>query len=225
MPTTVVSVCQVIDTNDTEPTELKAVRLNITVKPETKARLDDDRNKKGIEINVSQVCDAAINSALDRAEKPGLSDLVARLRVESDRRRGIPFRLGHGEGTRWATEVGSWAEICRFAGLEEFDVQLGETKWKVTYDGESGTAAALSFAGKFIAPIEDYRENKPSDWGAPAYRDSDETWIDDANQCDQYWRGWLRGVRDLYATASQELEPIRPPAPAAGDVDPDDIPF
>ena len=89
---------------------------------------------------------------------------------------------------------------------------------------KSRTVAALSFAGKFIAPIEDYRQNQPRVWGAPPTTPRRD-WIDDANPCDQYWRGWLRGVRDLYDTASQELEPIRPPAPAPGDVDPDDIPF
>ena len=76
----------------------RAVRLNISIRPETKARLDDVRAETGSAINVSGVCDAAINSELDRLEKPGLVDVIARLRVENDRRRGAPYRLGHGRG-------------------------------------------------------------------------------------------------------------------------------
>ena len=95
----------------TDPAERQrpAQRLNVTVRPETFDRLQAARNKQGIEINVSQVADAAINAELERREKPGVADLVARLRVESDLRRGRPYSWGHPEGERWAREVASWA--------------------------------------------------------------------------------------------------------------------
>jgi hypothetical protein len=57
--------------------------------------------------------------------------------------------------------------------------------------------------------------------------------VDDPNLCDQYWRGWLAAVMEVFTTVSKELQPIPgvPPAaatvqpPDSGDVDADDIPF
>src|SRR5216683_241563 len=104
-------------------------RLNITVKPETKARLDDARNKRHIEINVSQVCDRALNAELDRVDQGAIADAVSRLRVESDRRRGAPYRRGHLEGQAWARNKGSWAEICFYGSLEESAVMIEKMRW------------------------------------------------------------------------------------------------
>jgi hypothetical protein len=220
----------------TEVPDDRAFRLNVTVKPQTKSRLDEARNRRAVEINVSQVCDRAINAELDRIERPGLADLLTRLSIESDRRRGVPYRLGHLEGTRWAREVGSWAEICGYARLDEGDVVLGDVTWKYRDSGKvSGTA--LGFRGRFVAPREDYRANMPSRWGAPCFVNDDEELEKQPHLCDQYWRGWLAGVREVFAEVSKQLEPVYPPEPQSvapqpfddgvppGDIDPDDIPF
>ena len=44
-----------------------------------------------------------------------MADVVARLRVESDLRRGKPYLWGHQEGGHWARDLATWAEICRYA--------------------------------------------------------------------------------------------------------------
>lgn len=209
-----------------------AVRLNVTVRHETKSRLDEVRNKRRIDVNVSQICDSAINAELDRLDKPGIADVVARLQVESDRRRGAPYREGFLEGQRWAREDGSWAEICWYATADESDVKLGDLEW--IYPGEPGRRDYdLGFTGSFYVPEQDYGVNRPGAWGAPAVRLQGETeWTRDPSICDQYWRGWLAGVIDIFQAVSRDLEPIEPVAPRTArsepgrrDVDPDDIPF
>jgi hypothetical protein len=203
----------------TEPSDSRrAVRLNVTVKPATYARLQEARNKKGIEINVSEVADKAINIELDRREKPGVADLVARLRVESDRRRGQPYRLGYQEGQRWAREAASWAEICHYAGLVESDISI-ESNW------EELEGVQHWFEGRFKAP-DDYN-------GTPSYDDAGGEYVQDVSRCDQYWRGWLAGVLEIFKLVRLELAPLGPPPDeersaeqhAVRDVDPDDIPF
>jgi len=198
-----------------------AQRINVTVRPETFDRLQDARNRRGVEINVSQVADTAINAELDRLDKPGVADLVARLRVESDLRRGRPYTWGYPEGERWAREVASWAEICRFAmTYREMDVKI--EVGDIVTDG--WRSRGPYFAGKFQAP-EDYDDL------APIYRDENGDQVDDPIKGAQYWRGWLAGVKAVFEMVRVELEPIPappepvPPPPAPRDIDPDDIPF
>jgi hypothetical protein len=194
----------------------RAFRLNITVKPETKSRLDEARNKKRIDLNISQICDRAINAELDRADQGEVAEILARLKVESDRRRGRPYRLGHEEGTRWARDVGSWAEICKFAAMVEADVRIGTRKWTWTTDGEERVGEFPAFVGGFVVPHGDYGQMRPGNWGAPAFR-MDDAWVRAELDVDQYWRGWLRGVLDVFDLVGGRLEPIGP--------DPDEIPF
>jgi hypothetical protein len=223
----------------------KAIRLNVTVKPATYARLQEARNKKRVEINVSELTDRAINAELDRLEKPGVSDLVERLRIESDRRRGEPYRRGHQEGAGWAKSKASWAEICYYADLKESDVRIEKRKW-TSHDGETEWWIP-GFTGTFRAPEQDYGLNQPGERGAPAYQSEEQGWIDNFPRCDQYWRGWLAGAHEIFMVVKEDLEPIPgiPPEPAefdrereanpddlppveehgVRDVDPDDIPF
>jgi hypothetical protein len=68
-------------------------RVNITLRTETRRRLNHVRLKGDVHINVSAVCDAAINAALDRLElptrdsrpgqvaNPGVPELAARVRA------------------------------------------------------------------------------------------------------------------------------------------------
>jgi hypothetical protein len=181
-----------------------------------------------MEINVSEVTDKAINAELDRLESQGVSDLLERLRIESDRRRGEPYRLGHREGSAWAKSKASWAEICYYAELNEGDVRIKKRRW-TSKDGEREWWIS-GFTGAFRAPEQDYGKNSPNEGGAPTYSDDKESFIDDF-RCDRYWRGWLAGVHEILSMARQELDPIAgiPPAPAEFereryDVDPDDIP-
>jgi hypothetical protein len=149
--------------------------------------------------------------------------VVARLRVESDLRRGAPYRWGHPEGVHWAREVASWAEICRWAmSYEESDVHVVMAEG--VRDGWSGPY--LDFVGKFRPP-EDYDD-------APSYIDEEGVSVGDPRKCEQRWRGWLAGVKEVFEMVKTELEPIPPypelpppPDPGVGvrDVDPDDIPF
>jgi hypothetical protein len=63
-----------------------------------------------------------------------------------------------------------------------------------------------------------------------------EDWVNGVRLCDQYWRGWLAGVLDIFYALKDELpaipgtlwpNPNIPPVddPGVRDVDPDDIPF
>lgn len=64
-------------------------RVNITLRTETRQRLNQARRKRAIHINVSAVCDAAITAELDRLEfvssdprpNPGVAELAARIRA------------------------------------------------------------------------------------------------------------------------------------------------
>lgn len=224
---------QTIDSADRGRTH----RLNVTVKPETKARLDDARNKRRIEINVSHVCDRAINAELDRLDQGAIADTVSRLRVESDRRRGAPYRRGHLEGQTWATNKGSWAEISFYGSLDESAVIVEN----VRLVSKGGTRAwdVPTFKGDLTAPEPDYGR---STWknldAAPAYPTDDTdwngnvTWEHNLVKLDQYWRGWLAGVQDVFDAVRQHLPAIAPQKPATqaidvepDEVDPDDIPF
>jgi hypothetical protein len=206
----------------------RAVRLNVTVKAATHTRLQEARNRRGMEINVSEVTDRAINAELDRLEKPGVSELVERLRIESDRRRGEPYRRGHQEGSTWAKSKASWAEICYYADLKESDLRIEKRRW-TSNDGER-VWWIPGFTGTFRAPEQDYGLNQPGESGAPAYQDEKGRWIDDFPRCDQYWRGWLAGVYEIFMVVKEDLEPIPGIAPAPAEfereqgADPDDDP-
>ena len=216
-----------------------ARRLTISVRPETFERLQRAREEIGLALNVSQICDSAINGELDRQEKANWADVIARLRVESDRRRGAPFRLGYLEGESWARTKGSWAEICGYAELDEGDVRIDKGQW-TSKDGRREWWIPR-FVGAFTAPEQDYARWTPHQHGAPGFTYDDEEGAPecDASACDQYWRGWLSAVREVFAVVSGDLEPIAPqrppaarpasreaePTPGSGDIDPDDIPF
>src|SRR5207302_1779009 len=136
-----------------QPEASRAARLNVTVRPETYARLQEVRNRPGWEINVSQLVDAAINAELDRVRDPRRAATLARLRIEHEMRRGQPYRWGHQEGERWARDVASWAEICRWAmTFAVRDIQI------VELEGQYGTF--LEFAGRFRVP-RDYGDQPP----------------------------------------------------------------
>jgi hypothetical protein len=219
----------VVDT-EKEPTK-RTEPMSFAIRPEVKERLADFR-KKGGAINVSAICNAAIVAELERADNPEFSDLVARLRLESDRRRGEPYRMGHQEGGRWSKTVGSWAEICFYADLIESDVLILDVTWS-TKD-KTREWQVPTFKGRFVAPEPDYPRATPHTVGAPNYAESEyaNDWITDRDKCDQYWRGWLAGVQEVYRAVSSVLEPIKPLAPGAvpkptpvDEVDPDDIPF
>jgi post-segregation antitoxin (ccd killing protein) len=219
-------------TKAVEAPDPKAVRLNITIRPETYTRLQEARERPDRQINVSQVADAAINAELDRMDKPGIVSVVARLRIESDRRRGLRYRQGHGEGGHWARDVASWAEICNVAALSEDDVKIERVQWTRKADG-SAIGWAPGFVGRFRATEQDYGTWKPRAgrydvMGAPAFADPDSDpenpeWITAIHECDEFWRGWLSAVKDLFDLARSELEPIPPDSRRYAD--PDDIPF
>ena len=207
--------------------------MSFAIRPEVKDRLEGFR-KAGGSINVSRACNAAILTELERCEKPGLADVVARLRVESDRRRGAPYRDGHLEGQDWARSRGSWAEICFYAELTEADVLIENTTW--TTEDKTRQWFVPTFKGRFLAPEADYPRESWDASGAPSYKgedeDGDPVWVDDLNKCDQYWRGWLNGVQEVFSAVGEELAriPVVAPSPVVPPtlvevLDPDDIPF
>ena len=51
--------------------DVNVERVNITLRAETRRRLNRARNEQAVQINVSAVCDAAITAELDRLERPG----------------------------------------------------------------------------------------------------------------------------------------------------------
>jgi hypothetical protein len=217
--------------NQTEHTK-RTEPMSFAIRPEVKERLAEFRRKGGT-INVSAVCNIAIVAELERTENPGFTDLLARLRVESDRRRGAPYRAGHAEGEGWARTNGSWAEICFYAVLNESDVDIQDVTW-VARD-KSRSWQVPTFKGRFVPPIADYPLETYRDIGAPSYRTNDDPngygWVADKDKCDQYWRGWLAGTITVFDAVREAMEPIEPqpplgvPKPTPIDVDPDEIPF
>lgn len=53
-------------------------RVNITLRAETRRRLNRARYKRAIQINVSAVCDAAITAELDRLERASAGPAIAK---------------------------------------------------------------------------------------------------------------------------------------------------
>jgi hypothetical protein len=51
--------------------DVNVERVNITLRAETRRRLNQARYKQAVQINVRAVCDAAISAELDRLERPG----------------------------------------------------------------------------------------------------------------------------------------------------------
>jgi hypothetical protein len=181
--------------------------MSFAIQPEVEERLAEFR-KKGGAINVGAVCNAAILVQLERLEKTGLADLTARLRVESDRRRGAPYRQGHLGGQQWAKQMASWAEICYYARFGEADVRIENVKCS----NKGRKWLVPTFKGLFVAPAGDYGRCTWDGRGAPAYvgeyQTGKATWVTDLELCDQYWRGWLAGVLEVWGEVSEELQPI-----------------
>lgn len=209
--------------SSSEP-EARAVRLSITIRPETKARLDTRRSA----INVSQVADTAINRELDRLEQPAVPSFVERLRGELTERRGPEWSAGYEEGQSWGEQTASWLQLTLYA------TRYGSSDVVVVAERNRPY-----FSGRFHAPDEDYGEESGSRWpGAPAFRTHrgiDDRWEDDPWKCQRYWRGWLAGTQEVYAVAAEYLpdvrdqlppepKPLQRPSPTYVE-DPDDIPF
>jgi hypothetical protein len=75
--------------------DINVERVNITLRAETRRRLNQARYKHAVQINVSALCDAAITAELDRLERPGagpvtidLSEHVARVQTIAAHLRG-----------------------------------------------------------------------------------------------------------------------------------------
>lgn len=175
----------------------RAVRVSLTLKPETRQRLDQAKLEQGIEMNLSAIADAAINRELDeRLTNPVMAKVVERLRASRDRRRGAPFQAGYKEGRRWVQEDASWMEVCRYGLLAEEDV-------KVMAMESHGSFSDGSFEGRFRVAPSDY----PSAPAFPYWDDLDgavelerRPWV-----CAEYWRGWVVAVGDLFDVLKDEL--------------------
>lgn len=110
-------------------TDGAAERINVTLRAETRRRLNQARYKQAVQINVSAVCDAAITAELDRLDRPGasparsgpnpdVSELAARVRtwlerVEEDCFYGRDIPLVATNRFDWRTAGASLAMLAR----------------------------------------------------------------------------------------------------------------
>jgi hypothetical protein len=180
--------------------------------------------KEGSSINVSAICNEAIERALDRLESGNA--VVQRLRVELTERHGPSWTMGFQAGRKWAEEVASWLEITRYATqyTDPAEVQV------VVVDME-GMDTWAEFRGPFRAPERDYGRDDPHQPGAPSFKLSEgeagPKWEYRIWELESYWRAWLQAVREVYAENQAELPSVIDwlPAPATPAIDPDEIPF
>ncbi len=205
----------------------RSTPMSFALRADLKERLNKFRTEGGT-INVSGICNEAIERELDRIQSGNA--VVQRLRVELTERRGPSWTLGYQAGRKWAEELASWLEITAFAtGYAEQDVD-------VVVINEQGFDSWVQFMGSFRAPERDYGSDAPNDRGAPAFMrptdDSGPTWEYRKWEMVSFWRAWLNAVREVYDQNKDRLPsvvdrvpPVEIPQPASPSVDPDDIPF
>jgi DNA-binding CsgD family transcriptional regulator len=146
--------------------------------------LRDVRRYKG-QIAISEVVEEALAAKVEEVRDPEKAQILRRLRVERDERRGPDFQRGFQEGQRWAKATASWAEIQDYVKFSLKDVVY---EWGVDTNG---------FAGSFSAPADDYPD--------PYFRDENDVPVTNAPEVTRYWRGWLSGVRSIYNLVKDEL--------------------
>jgi len=200
--------------------------MSFALRGDLKDRLTRFRAEGG-NINVSGICNDAIERELDRIESGNV--VVQRLRVELTERRGPSWTMGYQAGRKWAEEVASWLEITGYA------TQYTDADVKVERFDESGFGMWVDFRGPFRAPVRDYGTDEPQQSsGAPSFRasadDADPKWEYQTWELEAYWRAWLQAVREVYGENKAHLPSVieRLPAQEASrprDVDPDEIPF
>jgi hypothetical protein len=163
--------------------------------------LREARRLKG-QIAISQVVEQALAGKIREIQHPEKERLLRRLRTEKDERKGPLFAKGLTEGRNWARDTASWGEIKTYASYTSSDVAIVEP------EDEPG----WQFVGQFRPPWDDYPNFSIVD------DDGNSVW--QAGLVQQFWRGWVNGVRSIYQLVKDELE-----EPETRDVDPEDIPF
>jgi hypothetical protein len=230
------TVGDVIENNSATELEKESPRrtepMSFAIRPEVKDRLARFR-KEGGTINVSGLCNEAIERELNRLASGG--SVLQRLRVELTARRGQSWTLGFQEGRKWAEEKASWLEITDYATrTTELDVKV---KWENSYE------QSVDFVGLFRAPARDYVYDGRESAGAPSFSyltdDLETKWEASIWECETYWQGWLKAVHEVYHENKEHLPSVvdqLPPRPGdrqapngsddvPRDVDPDEIPF
>jgi hypothetical protein len=196
--------------------------MSFALRWDLKERLTKFRGEGGT-INVSGICNDAIERELDRQETGNA--VVQRLLVELTDRRGPSWTLGYQRGKKWAEETASWLEITEFATrYTSRDIAV-----KALYEGEP--EMYYVFAGRFRSPERDYGHDAPGGNGAPGFTytaDNGEIkWQWNTAETESHWRGWLTAVREVYEESKTSLPSVideLAPEPAR-DVDSDEIPF
>jgi hypothetical protein len=149
--------------------------------------LQEARRLKG-QIQISQVVEQALSEKIKAIVSPEKAAILRRLRAEKDERRGPIFARGLAEGRHWATDLASWSEIKKNAAHSSTDVAI------IDPEDEPG----WQFVGKFRPPSEDYATFSVVD------DEGNSVW--QAGLIQQFWRGWLAGVRSIYDLVADELE-------------------
>lgn len=202
----------------------RAVPMSFALRADLRERLTKFRDEGGT-INVSGICNEAIERELDRIQSGNA--VVQRLRVELTERRGPSWTAGYQTGRKWAEETASWLEITEYATrYTSRDVGV-----KVAFEGEP--EMYYEFRGRFLAPERDYGRDHPGGDGAPGFTytadDGELKWQWNVAETVTYWRGWLAAVHEVYDDLKDQLQSVvdqLPPEPSRPqDVDPDEIPF
>jgi hypothetical protein len=196
--------------------------MSFAIRGDLKERLTRVRGE-GTAINVSSICNDAIERELDRIESGNA--LVQRLRIELTERRGFAWTMGFQAGRKWAEDTATWLEITEFA-----TVYTGRDVKVVMYN-EDSEHMYVGFTGRFRAPERDYDRDMPEKAAAPSFKyvndEGEFRWEYRLYELESYWRAWLTAVRDVYdqvkADMPSVIDQLAPEPPR--DVDPDEIPF
>jgi len=155
-------------------------RENLTVSISGRL-LHDVRQYKG-QIAISQVVEEALAAKVEEVRNPEKAQILRRLRLERDERRGPDYQSGFEEGQRWAKATASWADIKQYVTFNSKDVVF---------------ESADGFVGTFRFPTDDYQD--------PYFRDENDEPVTTAPEVTCYWRGWVAGVHSIYNLVKDEL--------------------
>jgi hypothetical protein len=204
--------------------------MSFALRADLKERLNKFRTDGGT-INVSGICNEAIERELDRIQSGNA--VVQRLRVELTERRGPSWTAGYQTGRKWAEEIASWLEITEYA------TRYTSRDIKVKLYLEESPEEFVAFMGRFRAPERDYgRDTRGGAPAAPSFvkgrnTDGGPLWEYIPSELETFWRGWLLAVQEIYSelkdqlpSVEEELPTEQIPLPDGGrQVDPDEIPF
>jgi len=176
-------------------------RLTIYVPDRLSERMAQYRDR----LNLSAVCQAAIERAVEAEERliegDQLARLVARLQITSSPEERI-FAEGVLEGRLWAETVASWPELVEVSGWPDAvnSVQIHEGRVLLATVIEFRSGGSVSFGGPQYA------------WGPRAVPRSFDGQAKALILEPEYWGGFVAGAKEVHGL----VHPLMTPSDAGG---------